>query len=109
MPDLGLIIVGIACFFIVYLSMFATYHVAKSDLFDRTQLYVIFTLIWLIPIVGPVVILSIIWQDIKCTNRSKIPMLGYLFLASVLSSNSETNGHESSGGSINTSGEGNDF
>jgi hypothetical protein len=89
--------------------MFATYHVAKSDLFDRTQLYVIFTLIWLIPILGPLVILSIIWQDIKCINKSKIPILGYLFLASVLSSNSETNSSESSRGNINSSGESDDF
>lgn len=108
MQNFGLIFVGILCFFVLYLSMFATYHVAKSDLFDRKQLSIICALIWLIPVLGPVIILSIIWPDIKCANKSTIPLLGYIFLASVLSSNSETRSSEGSG-SINTSGEGNDF
>jgi hypothetical protein len=109
MQNLELIIICAVCFFIVYLSMFVTYHVVESDLFDQKQLYVIFALIWFIPVLGPLVILSIIWQDIKCAKKSKVPLLGYMFLASVLSSSNEANGGESRGGSISTSGEDNDL
>lgn len=108
MEHLGIILTTIICFFVVYASAFATYHVSKSELFDPGQRYVIYAIAWLVPVIGPVFIISTVWSEIKERKKSPIPLLGYIFLAAVLSENETTSC--SSDNTINnedTGGEGN--
>ena len=101
MEQFAIILIALLCFLVVYAAAFATYHVSQSELFESHQLYAIYAIAWLVPFIGPAIIISIVWPDIRARRKPGIPLLGYLFLASTQSESedslrgSETGGNHS--------------
>ena len=98
MESLALALIISICFLAIYTAAFATYYVAQSELFERHQQYAIYAIAWLLPIIGPAIIISIVWPEIRATRKSGIPLIGYLFLAYVISESEETSGNSAGGG-----------
>jgi hypothetical protein len=72
------------------MSLMVSYHTAKSDYFDGKQKVMIIIISWLIPIIGPAFILSILINEKSLVKKPSIPLLHFIFLGSVINSSQKT-------------------
>ncbi|GAA5316986.1 MAG: hypothetical protein AseanaTS_21900 [Candidatus Pelagadaptatus aseana] len=66
---------------IIYMSSLVTYHTVKSDFFDAPQKKIIIFLAWIVPIIGPALIMSVLASNKPVIKYSGSRFLSYLFLA----------------------------
>jgi len=62
----------------LYLSIVATVHLSKTDAYSKEQKIYQYALIWLVPIIGSVVVLSILLEEISQESKNSKPP-SYLF------------------------------
>ena len=63
---------------ILYLSIVATVHLSKTEAYSKEQKMYQYALIWLVPIIGSVIVLSILLEEIGQASKSSRPP-SYLF------------------------------
>jgi len=85
-----IIIITILCCLAVYTGIFITYHVVKSDFFDKKQKVILISVAWLLPIIGAGLIFSLLAEDKPIKKRSSFHLLDYIFLTAVLTQNSNS-------------------
>ena len=67
-----------------------TYHTARSDYFEKKQKATIIALAWLIPLVGPAFILTVLNEDKPRVRKPDIPLLDLIFLSAVFTQNTDS-------------------
>jgi hypothetical protein len=82
-------------FVIVYMASMVTYHTARSDYFDQKQKIIICVFSWLIPIIGPTIVLSILATEKPLISKPGIPLLQFIFLAAVIGQSQSSSGSSS--------------
>ncbi len=85
------VLIIMLCSFILYTSGFITYHMIKSAYFDRKQKVILISVAWLIPIIGPALIFSLLAEDKPIKKKGDFHLLDYIFLSAVLTQNSNEN------------------
>lgn len=86
------IVIIIACSLVLYTSGFITYHMIKSDYFDRKQKVILIAVAWLIPVIGPALIFSLLAEDKTIKKKGDFHLLDHIFLTAVLTQNSSSQG-----------------
>ena len=92
----------------VYFAAFVTYYICLSDMFETNQKAMIICIAWLIPILGPGFIYTVIKDELKLLSKKRgIPLLSYIFLASVFKPQNTDSAHDlDSASKIDSSGNG---
>ena len=80
---LGFLFITILLVIVIYLASLVTYHTIRSEYFEKIQKITIIFIAWLVPIVGPAFILTILNEDKEIKRRPGIPLLDYIFLSAV--------------------------
>jgi uncharacterized membrane protein YhaH (DUF805 family) len=101
-----LVVVAVA---VIYLALMATYHTILSSSFDTKQKAMIVALVWLVPVIGPLLIISVFITDKSIVTKSDVTFINLIFLSWIFSQNSSTNfddcgsdTHNASQGELNT-------
>lgn len=55
----------------LYLSIVASIHLSKSDAFSAPQKFYQYVLIWMIPIIGSVIVLSVLMEELSPVMERK--------------------------------------
>ena len=82
--------VGLLVLLVVYASSLVTYHTARSDLFEQKQKIVIITIAWLVPIIAPAFIITILNEDKPIARKPGIALLDLIFLSAVFNQNTDS-------------------
>jgi hypothetical protein len=72
------------CALAVYMAAFVTYHISRSELFDRKQKILIVGFAWIVPIVGPAIVVAAFNEEIGRRKKGGVPLLEYLFLSATV-------------------------
>ena len=81
---LGFLLITILLVIVIYLASLVTYHTIRSEYFEKIQKITIIFIAWLVPIVGPIIILAVLNEDkVIIKYRPGIPLLDYIFLSAV--------------------------
>lgn len=78
-------LLGTIGFFIamyLYGTVYITYCIFRSSMFERWQKIVIVTISWLLPIVGPAFIYRLLEEEISSIKLVRFPFVTYIFLSS---------------------------
>ncbi|MEW8464078.1 MAG: hypothetical protein AB2655_05860 [Candidatus Thiodiazotropha endolucinida] len=76
------ILIFVALAIVLYLSISASVHLAKSDMYSKSQKVAQYLLIWLVPFIGAGVVLSILMEEPGPTRRGeKAPSFLFRLLA----------------------------
>lgn len=81
---LSFLLITILLVIVIYLASLVTYHTIRSEYFEKIQKITIIFIAWLVPIVGPIIILAVLNEDkVIIKYRPGIPLLDYIFLSAV--------------------------
>ncbi len=76
-------VVAIVFVLAVYSSALVSYHTVISDCFELKQKIAIIAIAWLVPIIGPAFILTVLSEDKPRTRKPGIHLLDIIFLTAV--------------------------
>ncbi|MES9858594.1 MAG: hypothetical protein ABW166_18610 [Sedimenticola sp.] len=82
-------IIFVAVVLSVYGAALVSYHTVRSDFFEKKQKIIIISIAWLVPVLGPAFILTILSQD-KPKYSTYVPLLDFLFLSAVFTQSNES-------------------
>jgi len=87
---------------VVYAAALVSYHTIRSDYFEKKQKIMIIVIAWLVPIIGPAFILTVLNEDKTTVRKSGIPLIDFVFLSGVFTQKESSNhaSVESSGSDI---------
>ena len=80
---LSFLLITILLVIVIYLASLVTYHTIRSEYFEKIQKITIIFIAWLVPIVGPIFIFTILNEDKTIKYKLGIPLLDYIFLSAV--------------------------
>jgi uncharacterized membrane protein YgcG len=76
------IIIFVALAIVLYLNISASVHLAKSDMYSMSQKAIQGLLVWLVPVIGAAVVLSILLEDPGSARKGeKAPSFLFRLLA----------------------------
>ena len=81
---LVVVLVGVLAALAIYMAAFVTYHISLSEMFDRRQKILIVGFVWIVPLVGPALIVAALSEDMGKRKKGRVPLLEYLFLSATL-------------------------
>lgn len=91
------ILIAAILILVAYLSVLVSYHTMRSEYFGTKQKLAILIIAWVIPVIGPAIILSVLLQDNPLPKKPGIPLLNFIFLTWAFSKSSEADAPSSSG------------
>lgn len=75
---------------VVYSAALVSYHTARSDFFEKKQKIIIIAIAWLVPLIGPAFILTVLNEDKPRVRIPGIPLLDLIFLTAVFTQNTDS-------------------
>ncbi|MAZ66154.1 MAG: hypothetical protein CMF25_03505 [Kangiellaceae bacterium] len=109
MEHLIYMFVSLLVMIVVYMAALVTYHTIRSDSFETQQKALIIALAWLIPIIGPGLIISVLSEDKPIIRKPGVPLIDFIFLSwAFTQDSSHSDGDPSSMHDVSGFGGGND-